>query len=182
MTAGALPPAAPADRYTRVAVVLHWAIAALILLQIGLGWYMVDLPKGPDRSWFIALHKSFGITTAFLILLRVAWRLTHRPPALPAWFPAWQARAAEITHRLLYLCMVLMPLSGYLSASFTKYPMKWFGMSFPKAGWEDDFINAIFNGLHKGTSILLVALFVLHAGAALRHLFQGDGVFRRILP
>jgi cytochrome b561 len=178
-----LPAQLAAARYDRVAVALHWIIAVLVLAQIGLGWFMVDLPKGsPERSWFIALHKSIGITTAFLIALRVLWRLTHPAPPLPAWFPAWQARAAILTHRLLYACMIVMPVSGYLSASFTKYPMKYFGVPFPKAGWEDDFVNSIFNGIHVGTSWLFVALLALHIGAGLRHLFAGDGVFRRILP
>ncbi|HEX6828968.1 MAG TPA: cytochrome b [Burkholderiales bacterium] len=172
-----------AARYDRVAVALHWIIALFILGQIGLGWYMVDLPKGgADRTYFYALHKSMGITTAFLILLRVAWRLTHQPPPLPAWLPAWQALAAQWTHRLLYACLVVMPVSGYLSASFTKYPMKWFGMPILKAGWESDFINAVFNGIHVGTSWLFAALLALHIGAGLKHLLAGDGVFRRILP
>ncbi len=173
---------AAAARYDRVAVTLHWVIAALVLAQIGLGWFMVDLPKGPDRGYYFALHKSLGITTAFLILARVAWRLTHQPPPLPEWLPDWQARAAQWTHRLLYACMVVMPISGYLSASFTKHAMKLWGMPFPKAGWEDDFINSIFNGIHVGTSWLFVALMALHISAGLRHLFAGDGVFRRILP
>lgn len=183
LTAGT-PPAmsAASDRYSRTTVTLHWIIAVLILVQIGLGWYMADLPKGPDRTYFIGLHKSLGITTGFVILIRVAWRLLHAPPPLPEWFPRWQARAAETAHYLLYACMVVMPLSGYLSASFTKYPMKFWGVPFPKAGWESDAINAIFNGLHKGTSWLLVALLVVHIGAGLRHLLQRDGVFRRILP
>jgi len=170
-------------RYDRIAVALHWVIALLVLAQIGLGWFMVDLPKGSaDRSWFFALHKSLGISAAFLILLRVAWRLAHPAPPLPAWFPAWQARAAHWTHRLLYACMVVMPVSGYLSASFTKYPMKLWGLPFPKAGWEHDLANSVFNGIHVGTSWLFVALLALHISAGLRHLFAGDGVFRRILP
>lgn len=171
-----------AARYDRVAVALHWIIALLVLGQIGLGWFMVDLPKGPDRGYYFALHKSLGLTTAFLIFLRIVWRLTHKPPPLPDWFPDWQSRAAEWTHRLLYVCMVVMPVSGYLSSSFTKHPMKVWGLPFFKAGWEDDAINAVFNGIHVGTSWLFVALLALHIGAGLRHLMAGDGVFRRILP
>lgn len=180
--AAVLPAEVSAARYDRVAVALHWIIAILVLAQIGLGWFMVDLPKGPERGYYFALHKSLGLTTAFLILLRVAWRLTHLPPALPDWLPAWQARAAWWTHRLLYACMVVMPITGYLSASFTKHPMKLWGMPFPKAGWEHDLINSVFNAIHVGTSWLFVALLALHIGAGLKHLFAGDGVFRRILP
>lgn len=171
------------ERYHWIAILLHWGIAALIFGQFALGWYMVDLPKGsPERSWFFALHKSMGLTTAMLIAVRIAWRLTHPAPALPAFLPAWKIRAAAINHRLLYLCMVLMPLSGYLSSSFTKYPMKFFGLPFPKLGWEHELVNQVFTTIHVTTSYAFIVLIVLHVAAATQHLLRRDGVFNRMLP
>ena len=67
-------------RYSLIAIVLHWAMALLIFTMFGLGWYMVDLPDGPHKSWYFALHKSIGLTVAMLAVLRLTWRLTHRPP------------------------------------------------------------------------------------------------------
>ncbi|MFL6652369.1 MAG: cytochrome b, partial [Sulfurifustaceae bacterium] len=93
--------------YTLTAVVLHWVLVAVIFAQIGLGWYMTGLPQGPARSWYFALHKSLGLTAALLIAARVVWRLTHAAPPLPAWFPAWQARAARVSHRRLSACMIM---------------------------------------------------------------------------
>ncbi|MCK5432847.1 MAG: cytochrome b/b6 domain-containing protein, partial [Gammaproteobacteria bacterium] len=73
------------DRYSFTAILLHWVMAILAITLFGLGWYMVDLPKGSDeRSWFFALHKSIGLTMAILVLLRLIWRLKHVPPVLPA--------------------------------------------------------------------------------------------------
>ncbi len=82
------------ERYTGTAILLHWVIALLVFALIGLGWYMVDIPKGtPERSYFYNLHKSIGLTTLFFILVRVAWRLTHVPPRLPRSLKRWEVAA-----------------------------------------------------------------------------------------
>ena len=86
------------ERYGRVAMALHWAIALLALFQIGLGWWMIDIPKSPPglRAGWFNVHKSFGITIGLLMLARLGWRLGHAPPPLPASLPRWQARAAYV--------------------------------------------------------------------------------------
>ena len=84
------------NRYSLPAIALHWLIAALIVFLFGLGWYMVDLPKGPVRGPYFSLHKSVGLTVAGLALLRLIWRLTHHPPALPDVMPNWQRCAAAL--------------------------------------------------------------------------------------
>ena len=83
-------------RYTRVAIGLHWVLAALVFGQIAFGWYLKSVPrKTPDRTVYVNLHKSTGLTLALLILVRLGWRLTHRAPPLPATLPAWQRTAAR---------------------------------------------------------------------------------------
>ncbi|MFL6653990.1 MAG: cytochrome b [Sulfurifustis sp.] len=168
--------------YTLTAVVLHWVLVAVIFTQIGLGWYMTNLPQGPGRSWYFALHKSLGLTAALLIAARVVWRLTHPAPSLPAWFPAWQARAARLSHRLLYACMIILPIAGYVSAEFYKYPTRFWGYKLPRWGWENELLNNIFSGIHFYTSWVLVALIAVHVAAAIVHARRRDGIFRRILP
>ncbi len=117
------------DRYTGVAVFLHWLIAILVFVLIGLGWYMVDIPKNtPERAFFFNLHKSIGLTTFFVIALRVAWRLTHVPPRLPASLKRWEAVVANWMHRLLYAGLLIMPISGYVASNFTKFGVKYFGI------------------------------------------------------
>lgn len=177
-----VPACEAAAEYTLTAIVLHWVLVAVIFTQIGLGWFMTDLPQGPGRSWYFGLHKSLGLTAALLIVARIAWRLTHPAPPLPAWLPAWQARAAHINHALLYACMIVMPVAGYVSAEFYKYPTRFWGYPLPRWGWDHETLNAVFSGIHLYTSYLFVALIAIHLAAALKHLRRRDGIFNRILP
>ena len=87
--------ARPALKYTRVAMGLHWTTVVLVASLFGLGWCMVELPQGPARSYYFALHKSLGLCVLVLLGLRVAWRLGHRPPPLPDSVPRWQAHLAR---------------------------------------------------------------------------------------
>ena len=87
-----------AARYTSTAITLHWLIFALIACGFSLAVYMVGLPLSPAKLKYYAWHKWLGVTVFLLALARVAWRLTHRAPALPAEMPAWQRTAARRKH------------------------------------------------------------------------------------
>ena len=175
----------PGDRYDRVAAVLHWLIGVALLAQIVFGFLLDDIaPRGtPSRAAVINLHKSFGIVLGLAIVLRVAWRLAHRPPAWPASMTAWQGRAARVGHGALYACMIVMPVSGYVGSNFSRHGVKFFGQSL--APWGPDLppvYNAL-NGLHVATGWLFAALVAGHVLAALQHAWIArDGVFRRIWP
>jgi cytochrome b561 len=176
---------ASAVRYDRVAMALHWIIAIGVLSQIALGWWMIDIPKQPPgvRAYWFNLHKSIGLTLGFLIVLRLAWRLTHRPPRLPPSTPPWQARAARASHVLLYACMLAMPLAGYFGSVFSGYPIKYFGSSFPAWGWKDEALKELFSTIHYTVALTFMALIAVHVLAALKHwLIDRDGVFHRMLP
>jgi cytochrome b561 len=151
---------AMADRYTRTAIALHWLVALGVLAQVAFGWQLDDLPRDtPEHAAWIRLHKQAGVALLVLILVRMHWRLTHRPPPLPASVPPWQRRAASASHALLYACMLGMPLAGILGTN-----VEGFGMS-----------------LHVWISYLFVLLILLHVAAAARHLVARDGVFGRII-
>lgn len=176
-------PRARTDRYNLVAITLHWLIAALIFALFGLGWYMGALPDGPERSWYIALHKSIGLTVFGLVVVRLIWRLTHRPPSLPKSVPPWERKAAALNHYVLYVAMFIQPISGYLSSSFSGYKTRYFGIPLPHWGWKDETLNTFFNTIHVLDSYLLLTLVVIHIAAALRHLLVlRDRVFQRMLP
>lgn len=172
----------PTDHYDKVAVALHWAIALLLLLQIALGWWMLGIPKSPPglRAGWFNLHKSIGLTLALLILIRLTWRITHQPPALPMGMAAWQRLAADLTHRALYICMLVMPLSGYLGSAFSKYPVRYFGLPLPKWSGEWPAAKEFMSEVHEFTAWLFVLLLAIHISAAIRHAVRRDGIFLRM--
>lgn len=172
-------------RYDHVAMTLHWLVAFGVIAQILLGLWMIDIPKLPAgvRAYWFNLHKSIGITLGVLIVMRLAWRFTHRPPPLPFTMPRWQVRAAAASHWLLYACMITMPLAGVLGSIFSGYPIKYFGLTLPGWGWKDEAVKEFFSTVHFVAAILFISLIKLHVLAALKHLFfDRDGVFHRMLP
>lgn len=171
------------ERYGAVAIALHWAIAALALAQIALGWWMINLPDktGVQRDWF-NLHKSFGITIGTLMLVRLAWRLKHPAPSYPASMPRWRAAAARVNHRLLYAALIVQPIVGFVGSSFTRYPIKYFGLGVPSLGWDVPAVKAVCSNVHLGLACLISTLVALHVAAALTHLLRRDGVFERMWP
>ena len=172
------------EKYTVVAMIIHWLMVILIFTLFGLGWYMTDLPKGtPERAWFFALHKSVGLTAASVAVLRLAWRLTHVPPALPETIVLWQRRLANATHHLLYLFMFLQPVTGYISSSFSGHGIKFWGIPLPEWGWEDKSLTELFADIHGASSVVLLSLVILHVLGALHHGFTAEkGVVWRMLP
>ena len=162
---------------------LHWLMALLVIALIGIGWFMVDLPQGPDRSAYFALHKSIGLSVFALLVLRVAWRMRHRPPALPGSVPWWQRGLAALVHLSFYAVLVVQPLSGYLSSSFSGYKTRWFGIPLPQWGWQDAPLNELFTEIHVISSIALIVLVLVHLLGTVSHLVSGEGaLFRRMWP
>ncbi|HWG30482.1 MAG TPA: cytochrome b [Steroidobacteraceae bacterium] len=171
-----------ATHYTTVAVILHWLIALALIGQIAFGWFLDSVPRGtPARGFYVNLHKSTGLTLAVLIVARVAWRLAHRPPPLPALMRPWERDAAQWSHAALYACMIGMPLSGYIASNFSKYGVKLFNvLTLPPWGVDDAQTYSIFNTTHVVLSYVFVALIVVHILAALKHAIARDGVFSRM--
>jgi cytochrome b561 len=172
------------DRYTRVAIALHWLVAAAVIGQVIFGWFLTDVPRGsPDRGMLVNLHKSIGLTIWALVVIRLGWRLGHRPPALSTSLPRWQRIAAGVSHVALYACLFIMPLAGYLGSNFSKHGILLYGaVRIPPWGPDDKALYAIFNKIHVTTSYVLVAFVAAHIAAALYHAFRRDGVFERMWP
>ncbi len=179
------------ERYTAVAAILHWTIAALIVGQIAGGFYMHNLPNtSPIKFDLYQLHKSFGMTILVLSLARLGWRLTHRPPALPSAMPAWEKFAARSAHWGFYALMILTPLAGWaiVSVSPTDIPTKWFGLipvpHLPFFGGETSrTLEEMMEERHETLAKLILVLLALHVGAALKHHFiNKDNVLRSMIP
>lgn len=172
-------------RYTTTAITLHWLIALLLLGQFAFGLLLDDIPRGtPARGYYVNLHKSSGILIGLLILLRIGWRLTHKPPRLPATMPAWQRHAARASHIALYLCMIMLPLSGYLASNFSRHGIKFFNLVYLQPwGPDDKAWYALFNQTHHLAALLLAIFVMLHLLAVAKHmLIDHDGLLRRMWP
>ena len=189
--------------YTKTAVVLHWLIAIGIFGMFALGWFMTDLPKeGPKqmaydvfnwgiytwqlaeeaspRTFYFNLHKSIGITLFAFIVLRILWRVTHKPPQLLTSYKTWERKLANGTHHFLYLLMVAMPLSGLIMAVSSKYGVKWFGLPFIK-GLANESLRDVFKETHEVVAIIILVMLVLHIGGALKHKFiDKDDTLKRM--
>ncbi len=190
-------------KYTNVAITLHWFIAIAILFMFVLGWFMTELPKESakttsfdifnlglmtwevakeesPRAFYFNLHKSIGLTTLMLIVLRMYWRFTHRPPAFLNSMKLWEKRLAKATHHSLYLLMFLIPLSGIIMSAGSKYGIKWFGIKVIP-GFDDKAIRELFYEFHQIFGLLLLFLLIFHILGAIKHsIIDKDGTLRRM--
>ncbi len=170
------------SRYTRTAIVLHWLIAALIVVNVGLA-LSVDFLADEWVRPVIDTHKSTGITVLGLVVLRLLWRVGHPPPTLPLTYARWERAAAYAAHGTLYALMLFLPLSGWLHDSAWKdaatHPMHWFGLfTWPRIGFIEtvepaakETLHTVFGWIHTGLGYLLYGLLALHIGGALKHQF-----------
>jgi cytochrome b561 len=176
--------APPTVTYTRTAIALHWLMAALILLLFGVGLYMQGLHLSPLKLRLYNWHKWAGVTTFLLLLLRLLWRLTHRPPELPASLPRWQRIAAHADHGVLYLLMVAVPLSGWLMSSAEGFQTVYFGvLPIPDLLARNKELGDLLDDIHAWLNYLMMALLAVHvAAAAKHHLVDRDDVLTRMAP
>ena len=160
-------------RYSPPAIVLHWLLALLIFVTFPLGVYMHELPLSPDKLKLYSYHKWIGITILLLASLRVMWRVTHTPPPLPDDMARWQRRASQVVHGLLYVLILAIPLSGWLMSSAKGFQTVWFGvLPLPDLIGKDKALGDLLAGVHQALNFTLLALVILHVGAALKHHFM----------
>lgn len=179
-------------RYTSVAIALHWLIALSIIGLLIMGLTMTQKGLLPQQLQFqmFQWHKSLGLSVLALSLLRLVWRLLHKPPALPAHMPLWEKMAAKGTHFLFYVLMIVLPLSGWVLVSTSSWglPTIWFGLfewpHLPLAEIANkDGINHTASDAHEWLAYLLMGLLALHIGAALKHYFiDRDDVVSHMVP
>jgi cytochrome b561 len=171
-------------RYAWSAVFLHWIIAVIIVGLIGLGYYMVEIPRNtPERAYFFNLHKSLGVVAFLLIVAQIVRHFADPPPPLPVTVRAWEIKASSIAHWVLYFLMLVVPLSGYVSSSFSKYGVHVFGLQLPHWGWDNKALRDVYVTVHSIAAIVLIVVVALHILAAFKHLLiDKDRVLQRMLP
>ena len=185
--------AAVANRYTRTAMLLHWLVAALIVGNVVLVWVVDLLPDDMVRP-AINTHKSIGLTVLGLALLRVLWRLSHRPPPLPRSYPMVERLGAHAAHVMLYVLILGLPLSGWFHDSAFKdaaaHPLTIFGIPWFRIGAIEhmepaakEHFHAVWFQIHASLAYVLYGLLALHVAGALKHQFiDHEAEFGRMLP
>lgn len=171
------------EKYHKSIITLHWFIAIIVFILIALGLNMVDIERGtPERAFYYNLHKSFGLTLLLLMIARIFFRIKFKSPPLPSNVSLFQQTVARASHFILYLSLVLMPLSGLIASQFTKYGVKYFGLfKIPPLFSENKFYYDLFQNLHKVFAIVIIIMVSIHILAAFKHmLVDKDDIFERI--
>lgn len=173
--------------YNRTAVVLHWVLAVSIFFLFLSSWWMLGLPLPSDelrfREFPFQLHKNIGITLVFVLGLLAYVRYKHRPaPAAQAFGKPWMYRLAVADHVLIYVLILAVCLSGYLSSAHTRWDtVVWWVLKLPRIAEADEEMNEFFSGIHLWTSWALLAVIAVHISGAVYHAFRADGLVRRML-
>jgi cytochrome b561 len=180
-------------RYDAVAMTLHWLTALFILGLIGTGLVMGNTVQRATvlQYQLFQLHKSLGLTVLMLSLIRVGWRLSRRPPPLPATMADWEKRLSGIVDWLFYLLLLGLPLLGWaaVSASPLNIPTVLYGIvpwpDMPIVGTLTNrrAVAHVLGDVHSDGAWIMIGLIALHVSAALRHHFiLRDRVFFRMWP
>ena len=179
-------------RYSPVAIVFHWTMAALVVFQLFWGWWMGRLPVGGDKVAAHDLHYLIGVLMLVLVIGRASWRALAPGPINDADKPGWESAAAHLTHYVFYTCLFGLPLTGWAMISatareqelsligFIPWPLIPLGDLGPVLRWR---IEAVAEWMHWGLIVTLLLLIPIHVGAALKHhLIDRDDVVHGMLP
>jgi cytochrome b561 len=171
-------------KYTLTAITLHWLMALAIIGMFILGFYMIGLPLSPSKIRLFSWHKWTGVTIFLLAIVRLGWRTAHQPPILPEHMGHLERLAAMAGHRLIYVLMFAIPLSGWLMSSAKGVQTVYFGvLAIPDLLTKNSELGDLLQTAHLSLNVLLIATIVGHAMAALKHHFvDKDDVLVRMLP
>jgi cytochrome b561 len=187
--------AAHGARYGNVAVLLHWIVAVLILANVAIG---LDFPHHEPGQPFppkplLPLHISLGLSVLVLSIVRLLWRLAHRPPPHPSRMKRWEVLLANIAHAAFYALIVAMPLSGWavLSAHQNAKWLSLFGIPWPPLPIAGDLsreavdaTHDLFVDVHSWLSVQIsMVMLALHVGAVVKHhVFDNEPALKRMTP
>jgi cytochrome b561 len=151
----------------------HWATATLVLCLIPIGLFMQTLPAtSSERSVFVAVHETLGLTVLVLVLARIAWLGHSAPPPLSATLQRWERFLARVMHPTGYALIILLPLTGLMLTIFNGIPFDFYGRVVPLSGATTAPHAAIWLKLHDLVLPTLFYVFIaLHLGAVLKHHF-----------
>lgn len=181
-------------RYGPIAMTLHWLIAVALLANIALGLYVAEIMEDSDpmHGAVLQFHKSVGLTVLILSLVRVLWRLMNPAPPLPQSMSQTIKRVAHVSHFLLYLLIIVVPLTGWamVSASRSTFAANWFGLlHWPNLPYlpnlprpQKTSLHHDFNTAHLVLALSALVLVPIHIAGAFYHRGRDDDVLHRMVP
>lgn len=170
------------DRFGPVSRVIHWAMAAGIIVMLGLGLYIVRMEVSLGNLWLYALHKSVGLTLLALVVVRIVWHRISPPPAPLGGVAPWQMRLARGAHGALYLLMGAVPVTGWLASAATGLDVLWWGITLPRVVPVSEALSVGLFAAHGVLTKVLIGVVALHlTGALWRAIGHGDGTLRRMV-
>lgn len=172
------------EQFCGLTKMLHWSLFLLFLLQYFLVYRREYFPQNaPEKLQYILLHKSSGLLILALGMLMLFWRHIGTRPAMPSNMKSWEIRLAKLTHGLLYIAMLLMPISGITMSSFGGYPVAFFQLFTLPSVAKNKLYASLAHAIHVWASYIIIVIVSLHVLAALYHHFiKKDRVLTRMLP
>ena len=162
------------DRYSTVAIWLHWLIAFFVIANLLLGFFHEDFGKAAE-PWMMWFHKATGMTVLALTVARIGWRLGHRPPPFDPVMKRWEMGLARFIHILFYVMLIVIPLSGWVLTSTNGRVTSWFGLFeiAPLPVSRDEDFHETMEEVHELLAKAMIGLILLHVAGALKHHFAG---------
>lgn len=159
----------------------HWATVALLVVLFGLAWTFDWVGPSDLSVTLVDLHRSFGILLFLVVLARLTWRATHRIDPAPHGSPRWERWLASGVQGGLYLCLLAMPILGWVASAMSGDTIRAFGLALPDVlVMNEDRSDWLFE-LHGTLAWVLLGLVALHVAGALRHYFvKRDGLTNRM--
>ena len=166
--------------YGLISKLLHWVSAILLLVQIPLGFYLVDLDFGPERINIESIHVIVGLSIFYLVILRLLTKIINPTPKLNPSIFKGQKFLAKLNHILLYVTILSITISGILKKLFNGETLVIF---FREFRIQDNFeLAEVFYDIHVFSNYFIIALITTHIVAVVVHkFFFNDNLIKKIL-
>ncbi|MCW8899256.1 MAG: cytochrome b [Gammaproteobacteria bacterium] len=171
------------EKFTWPTVGLHWILAIAMIAMLVFGLYLEEMPRSPEKGELIGLHKSIGVMIFVLAVARVYLRFLNKFPRPMSVLTNWQEKLAKVTHWVLIIGTLLMPVSGVIMAIGGGHPVALFGLEFiVGTGVKNEILSNIGKAGHGLGGKLLILFVLFHfIGAIKRQFFDKDGTISRML-
>ena len=153
--------------YGYISKAFHWISAAVLIIQIPLGFYLVDMDFSQKRLTTENLHITLGLSIFYLTLFRIIYKIFNPTPPLKNSFFPGQKIIAKLNHMFLYISILIITISGALKKLYNGEELNIF---FFNLEFQDNFdLAEIFYEVHILANYTLITLIALHISAVIIH-------------